>query len=94
MENIIKDQKQMIQYLHKQAADHAKTREMITEMNEELEKDLYDKNQENKQLKKELGLKSEKLAAYEKEFKNVENKKDHLEKLTKTLQTELRSKEN
>ena len=93
MESIIQDQKQMIKYLHKQAQDHVKTREMLTEMNEELEKDIYDKDQENEQLKKELGLKNEKVEAYEEEFRNVKNEKDHLEKLIRTLQKELRSNE-
>ena len=32
MEAILKDQKQMINYLHKQAEDHVKTRNMLIEM--------------------------------------------------------------
>ena len=88
MENIVKDQKQMINYLHKQAEDHVKNKEMLTEMNEELEKEISDKDQENGRIKKELKLKSEKLKVYEEEFGRMENKKDHLDKLIKTLQTE------
>ena len=37
MEKIIKVQKQMLTYLHKQAEEHVKTREMLIQMNEELE---------------------------------------------------------
>jgi chromosome segregation ATPase len=54
MEAVLKDQKQMINYLHKQAEDHVKTRNMLIEMNEELEKDINDKDEEIKRLKKEL----------------------------------------
>ena len=61
MENIVKDQKQMILYLHKQAKDHVKTREILTQINEELEKEIGDKNKENTRIKKELELKSEKV---------------------------------
>ena len=49
----------MIQYLHKQAEDHAKTREMLTQVNEELEREIIEKSEENKLLKKELELKSD-----------------------------------
>ena len=59
MEHIIKDQKQMIQYLHKQAEDHVKTREMLKETNEELEQEIEYKIQENKIIKKELALKED-----------------------------------
>ena len=44
MENIIKDQKQMINYLHKQAEEHVKTREMLIQMNEEFEKKINEKD--------------------------------------------------
>ena len=54
MEIIIKDQKQMIQYLHKQAEDHVKTRNMLIEMNEELEREINDKDEEIVKLKKKL----------------------------------------
>ena len=54
MEAVLKDQKQMINYLHKQAEDHVKTRNMLIEMNEELEKEINDKDEEIKRLKKEL----------------------------------------
>ena len=53
MELVIKDQKQMISYLHKQAEDHVKTRNMLIEMNEELEKEINDKDEEIMRLKKE-----------------------------------------
>ena len=54
MEAVFKDQKQMINYLHKQAEDHVKTRNMLIEMNEELEQEFNDKDEEIKRLKKEL----------------------------------------
>ena len=54
MDAVIKDQKQMINYLHKQAEDHVKTRNMLIEMNEELEKEIHGKNEEIMKLKKEL----------------------------------------
>ena len=75
MESILKDQKQMIHYLHKQAEDHIKTRDILSEMNEELEKEIYDKDQENKMLKKELGLKSEKVKLYEEESQTFKIRK-------------------
>ena len=53
MEAVLKDQKQMINYLHKQAEDHVKTRNMLIEMNEELEKEINDKDEEIMRLKKE-----------------------------------------
>lgn len=53
MEAIIKDQKQMINYLHKQAEDHRKARNMLIEMNEELEKEINGKDEEIARLKKE-----------------------------------------
>ena len=60
MESIIQDQKQMIKYLHKQAEEHVKTREMLIQSNEELEKEIDHKIEETKILKKELELKGEK----------------------------------
>ena len=54
MDAVIKDQKQMINYLHKQAEDHVKTRNMFIEMNEELEKEINGKDEEIMKLKKEL----------------------------------------
>ena len=57
MENIIQDQKQMINYLHKQAAEHVKTREMLIQMNEELEKEIIDKDEVMIKVKKELETK-------------------------------------
>ena len=56
MELVIKDQKQMISYLHKQAEDHVKTRNMLIEMNEELEKEINTKDEEITRVKKELSV--------------------------------------
>ena len=75
----------MIHYLHKKAEDHVKTREMLTQMNEELEKEINDKNQENKRIKKEFEFKSEKVE------ENMKLKKD-LEISDKVIE-ELKSKE-
>ena len=57
MENIVKDQKQMIQYLHKQAEDHIKTREMLIQTNEELEKEIDDKNKKKNKNKEATRIK-------------------------------------
>ena len=54
MDAVIKDQKQMINYLHKQAEDHVKTRNMLIEMNEELEKEINSKDAEILKLKRDL----------------------------------------
>ena len=43
MDVIIKDQKDMINYLHKQAEQNVKTREMLIEMNQELENEITEK---------------------------------------------------
>ena len=53
MELIINDQKQMINYLHKQAEDHVKTRNILIEMNEELEKEINQKDEEIMRLKRQ-----------------------------------------
>ena len=54
MEAFIKDQKQMIHYLHKQAEDHVKTRNVLIQINEELEKEINVKDEEIMRLTKEL----------------------------------------
>jgi hypothetical protein len=65
MEEIIKDQKQMLKYLHKQAEEHVKTREMLIQMNEELEKEIIQKDDEIIKLKKELENKDKRLNGFE-----------------------------
>jgi hypothetical protein len=40
----------MIHYLHKQAADQVKTREMLIQMKGDLEKEINDKDEENKRI--------------------------------------------
>ena len=57
MDEIIKDQKQMINYLHKQAEDHVKLRDTLIEMNEQLEKELIEKDENIMKLKKKLNEK-------------------------------------
>ena len=54
MEAFIKDQKQIIHYLHKQAGDHVKTRNVLIQINEELEKEINVKDEEIMRLTKEL----------------------------------------
>ena len=70
MDNIIKDQKQMIQYLHKQAEDHVKTRNMLIEMNEELEKEMNQKDDNINKLKTELKAKDKRLNAFKEDTLN------------------------
>ena len=70
MEAIIKDQKQMIHYLHTQAADHVKTRTMLIEMNEELEKEIIEKDEIIFKVKKELENKERRLNVYEEDTFN------------------------
>jgi hypothetical protein len=54
MDKIINDQKHMLKYLHKQAEDCVKTREMVIHMNEEFEKEITQKDDDITKLKKEL----------------------------------------
>ena len=61
MDEIIKDQKQMLNYLHKQAEEHVKTREMLIEMNEELEKEMIQKDEMLIKVKKENTILKNKL---------------------------------
>jgi hypothetical protein len=70
MENIIKDQKQMLSYLHKQAEEHVKTREMLIQMNEELEKEINEKNKVIVNIKRDLESKEKRLDVFEEEFEN------------------------
>ena len=72
MEFILKDQKQMINYLHKQAEDHVKTRKMLTQINEDLEKEMDDKIEENRIIKKELELNCEENLNLKKSFEIFE----------------------
>ena len=43
----------MLNYLHKQAEDHVKTRNILIEMNEELEKEINQKDEEIMRLKRQ-----------------------------------------
>ena len=70
MEEIIKDQKQMLKYLHKQAEEHVKTREMLIQMNEELEKEIVQKDDEIMKLKKELETKDNRWDVFEEDTFN------------------------
>ena len=83
MENIVKEQKEMIHYLHKQAADHVKTREMLIQTNEQLEKEINDMNQENKSMKKELETKSEQAV----EIMNLKEKLEICDKVIEELKS-------
>ena len=68
MENIVKDQKQMIDYLHKQAEEHVKTRDMLILMNEELENEINEKDEVIVKIKKDLETKDKRLNVFEEEF--------------------------
>ena len=68
MEKILKDQKQMLDYLHKQAEEHVKTREMLIQMNEELEKEINKQDKVIIKVKKELDAKEKRLHVFEEEF--------------------------
>ena len=80
MEAVLKDQKQMIQYLHKQAEDHAKTRKMLMEINEDLEKEINEKDTEIMKLKKEL---KSKLKDTESKSSDVDSLLEDIEELKK-----------
>ena len=68
MEYIVKDQKQMIEYLHKQAEEHVKTRDMLILMNEELEKEINEKDKVIVKIQKDLETKEQRLNVFEEEF--------------------------
>ena len=68
MEKILKDQKQMLDYLRKQADEHVKTREMLIQMNEELEKEINKQDKVIIKVKKELDAKEKRLHVFEEEF--------------------------
>ena len=93
MDNIIKDQKQMIQYLHKQAEDHVKTRNMLIEMNEELEKEMNQKDDDINKLKKELKAKDKRLNAFKEDTLNKSVDVDRLLEEIKLLERQNRNKE-
>ena len=68
MEKILKDQKQMLDYLHKQAEEHVKTREMLIQLNEELEKEINKQDKVIIKVKKKLDAKEKRLHVFEEEF--------------------------
>ena len=68
MDRIIKDQKQMLDYMHKQAEEHVKTREMLIQMNEELEKEMNEMDKVIFKIKRDLESKEQRLNIFEEEF--------------------------
>ena len=94
MEAIIKDQKQMIHYLHTQAADHVKTRTMLIEMNEELEKEIIEKDEIIFKVKNELETKERRLNVYEEDIFNKSVDVDRLLEEIKLLERVNKDKED
>ena len=68
LENTIEEQNKMLEHLHGRVQNHTKERNMMIDVNECLEKEINEKEEDIKKIRKELDEKENRLNVFEAEF--------------------------